>query len=239
MPVVKEAIILAGGFGTRLQRVVSEVPKPMAPVNGKPFLDYVFSYLRHFGVSHVVLSVGYLADKLTAHYGEAFEGLRLSYARETTPLGTGGGMRLAMQQCHEEHVLVLNGDSFFDVDLEGFARQYGDSKADGVLALRKVTDAARYGTICTGAGHRITAFREKDGLAQPGTINGGVYILKRDVFLNNTPPDAVFSVEKDFFETRLSDLRLCGFEYEGYFIDIGIPEDYQKAQDDFKEFTYR
>lgn len=233
-----EAIILAGGFGTRLQTVVNDVPKPMAPVAGKPFLDYIFLYLKHYGITHVVLSTGYLAHKVSDRYKQEFEGIRVSYAVEETPLGTGGGIRLAMEQCHTEDILVLNGDSFFDVDLNSYVTQYNSCGSGGALALRKVGNAARYGTISLGSGQRILAFKEKDSIEKPGLINGGVYLLNRNIFLEHTPAAKAFSIEKDFFETRNSEIKLCGFEHEGYFIDIGIPEDYNRAQGDFKEFKY-
>lgn len=234
-----EAIILAGGFGTRLQSVVNDVPKPMAPVNAKPFLDYIFLYLRHYGITHVVLSTGYLAHKVSDRYKQEFDGIRVSYAVEETPLGTGGGIRLAMEQCHTEYILVLNGDSFFDVDLNTYTAQYSSCGAGGALALRKVENAARYGTISLGSDQRIAAFKEKDSVEKPGLINGGVYLLNRKIFLEHTPAAKAFSIEKDFFETKLSGIKFCGFEHDGYFIDIGIPEDYQQAQEDFKEFRYK
>lgn len=234
-----EAIILAGGFGTRLQTVVNDVPKPMAPVAGKPFLDYVFLYLRYYRIGHVVLSTGYLAHKVSDRYKAAFNGMRISYAVEETPLGTGGGIRLAMEQCSTKEILVLNGDSFFDVDLNAYSGQYRSCGSGGALALRKVENAARYGTISLGSDQRITAFKEKDGIEKQGLINGGVYLLNRELFMANTPAGTAFSIEKDFFETRLSEIKLCGFEHEGYFIDIGIPDDYRQAQEDFKEFKYK
>ncbi len=234
-----EAIILAGGFGTRLQTVVNDVPKPMAPVAGKPFLDYIFLYLKHYGITHVVLSTGYLAHKVSDRYKQEFDGIRVSYAVEETPLGTGGGIRLAMEQCHTEEILVLNGDSFFDVDLNTYTAQYISCGSGAALALRKVGNAARYGTISLGPGQRISAFKEKDSIEKPGLINGGVYLLNRSIFLENTTAAKAFSIEKDFFETRNSEIMLCGFEHDGYFIDIGIPEDYQQAQEDFKEFRYK
>lgn len=233
-----EAIILAGGFGTRLQTVVNDVPKPMAPVNGRPFLDYIFLYLKHYGIMHVVLSTGYLAHKVSDRYKNQFEGIRVSYAVEETPLGTGGGIRLAMEQCDTEHVVVLNGDSFFDVDLKAYYKQYEGCGPAAALALRKVQNAARYGTISLGADQGIISFKEKDSMEKPGLINGGVYILNTAIYLATTRADKAFSIEKDFFETRLTDIMLCGFEHGGYFIDIGIPEDYSQAQEDFKRFRY-
>lgn len=234
-----EAIILAGGFGTRLQAVVSDVPKPMAPVNQEPFLNFIFKYLKHYGINHVVLSTGYLADKISDYYQSEFEGIKISYTKEETPLGTGGGIRLAMEKCHTKNVLVLNGDSFFDVNLNQYYNQHCTFKSDCSLALRKVENAARYGTIKLGDMGVIKAFREKDGEEKQGLINGGVYVLNRELFLKKTKTNEAFSIEKDFFETRINELNIFGFEYQGYFIDIGIPEDYSKAQDDFKRFTYR
>lgn len=236
---LKEAIILAGGFGTRLQSVVSDVPKPMAPVNGEPFLNYVFSYLKYYGIQSVVLSTGYLANKISSYYQNDYSSIGIQYTKEETPLGTGGGIRLAMEKCKSKDVLVLNGDSFFDVNLNVYYQQHGSFHSDCSLALRKVENAARYGTIKSGDMSVIKAFREKDGLEKPGLINGGVYILDRQIYLSKTPENTAFSIEKDFFETRIQELNIFGFEHQGYFIDIGIPEDYTKAQDDFKRFTYR
>ena len=236
---LQTAIILAGGFGTRLQSLVSNLPKPMAPVNGEPFLNYQLNYLKHSGIKNVILSTGYLSEKISDYYGYGFNGMSVSYVHEENPLGTGGGIRLAMEQCKDEAVLTLNGDSFFDVDIKDFYKSHNSHKAQVSLALRKVNDAARYGTIETGSDNRIISFVEKNNIAQPGTINGGVYIVQRDVYLNNTPAKTNFSIEKDFFEKQLNSLAIKGFEFNGYFIDIGIPEDYTKAQHDFKGFTYR
>lgn len=233
-----EAIILAGGFGTRLQTVVSDVPKPMAPVNQAPFLNYIFQYLKHYGITHVVLSTGYLADKISDYYKNEFLEIKISYTKEETPLGTGGGIRLAMEKCHTKNVLVLNGDSFFDVNLNQYYNQHCSFKSDCTLALRKVDNAARYGTIKLGDMGVIKSFREKDGIEKQGLINGGVYILSRELFLNKTKLNEAFSLEKDFFETRINELNIFGFEHQGYFIDIGIPDDYNKAQTDFKNFNY-
>jgi D-glycero-alpha-D-manno-heptose 1-phosphate guanylyltransferase len=236
---LQTAIILAGGYGTRLQSVVSDVPKPMAPVNNEPFLNYQLRYLKHFGIQNIILSVGYLSEKIMQYYGPSFEGMGITYVTEESPLGTGGGIRLAMEDTADETVLTLNGDSFFDVDLHEFYALHNTGAANMSLALRQVDNAARYGTIVCGNEQRIISFREKDGVEQPGLINGGVYLLNRQLYLNNTPAAKNFSIEKDFFETQLTQLIIKGFEFPGYFIDIGIPEDYTKAQHDLKGFTYR
>ncbi len=236
---LKEAIILAGGFGTRLQSVVNDVPKPMAPINHEPFLNYVFDYLKHYQIEHVVLSTGYLSEKIVEYYKTEYKGIKVSYAKEETPLGTGGGIRLAMTKCTTKDVLVLNGDSFFDVDINTHYKNHISKQADCTLALRKVDDAARYGTIVLGSENIIETFKEKDNIAQAGLINGGVYILNREIYLNNTEEVVPFSIEKDFYEKKIKELQIFGFEYDGYFIDIGIPEDYKKAQIDFKNFKYK
>lgn len=195
-----EAIILAGGFGTRLQAVVNDVPKPMAPINRIPFLNYVFDYLKFYKIQHVVLSTGYLSEKIVEFYKDEFRGIKISYAKEETPLGTGGGIRNAMTKCKTDDVLVLNGDSFFDVDIKVHYRNHIFKQADCTLALRKVDNAARYGTIELGRLNRITAFKEKDNKEVEGLINGGVYILNRAIYLNKTETDSAFSIEKDFYE---------------------------------------
>jgi D-glycero-alpha-D-manno-heptose 1-phosphate guanylyltransferase len=236
---LKEAIILAGGFGTRLQAVVSDVPKPMAPINNEPFLNYVFDYLLHYKIEHVVLSTGYLADKISDCYKNEYRGIKISYTKEETPLGTGGGIRLAMTKCYTSDVLVLNGDSFFDVNITDHFNNHISKQADCSLALRKVFNASRYGTILLGIGNAIETFKEKNNIEQTGLINGGVYILNRKLYLSKTNEAVPFSIEKDFYESRINELHIFGFEYDGYFIDIGIPEDYNKAQTDFKNFKYK
>jgi len=185
-----------------------------------------------------VLSVGYLSDKVTAHYGSSFAGMDIVYSIEKEPLGTGGGIRLAMQQCQSYDVLVLNGDSFFDIDLVSFYNKHSDTVADFSLALRHVPNASRYGTLTLGEFDKIKAFKEKSTHEKPGIINAGVYILSRDLYIEETPEKKNFSIEKDFFEKKIDNLNIYGFIYDGYFIDIGIPEDYKQAQHDFKTFKY-
>ncbi len=236
---ISTAVLLAGGFGTRLQSVVSDVPKPLAPVAGRPFLDYQLLYLKHYGIQKVILSVGHLADKVISTYGSSFEGLEIVYAVEEKPLGTGGATRLALQVSDSENTFVLNGDSFFDVNLNEFSTLHTQTEPAASLAMRQVEDASRYGTIHTNADHHISSFAEKTGLHQPGLINGGIYILNTPTFLSRTPAEKSFSIEKDFFETQMRELSFKAFEFKGYFIDIGIPEDYQRAQHEFERFKYQ
>jgi D-glycero-alpha-D-manno-heptose 1-phosphate guanylyltransferase len=230
---IKEAVILAGGFGTRLRSVVSDLPKSLAPVNEKPFLHYLFLWLKKFGIEHIVLSVGYLSEKVEEQFGNEYLGIKVSYAKEESPLGTGGGIRLAMEKCSGAHVLAMNGDSFFDVELDQFFENHLSGSADATLALRKVEDGSRYGTIQLD-GMRIIAFREKDPEVKgDALINGGIYLLRRKTFLKNTESENQFSIERDFFGRLADKLWLQSFISDGYFIDIGIPEDFERAQKEF------
>lgn len=236
---IKTAIILAGGFGTRLQSVVSDVPKPMAPINSTPFLDYQLAYLKHYGIENIILSVGYLNEKIRDYYQDGLNGLKINYVMEETPLGTGGGIRKAMELNSDELVLALNGDSFFDVDLNHLKKLHVLKNSQISLALRRADNASRYGAIELDSSDRIISFKEKSSQTHAGFINAGVYLLNQEVFLKHAPANCNFSIEKDFFEKKLDTLPIYGFEFSGYFIDIGIPEDYNKAQHDFKEFKYR
>ena len=233
------AIILAGGMGTRLKTIISDLPKPMAPIMNVNFLTYQLNYLKHFGIKKVIFSVGYLSEKIIAHYNQSFENISIEYSIEKNPLGTGGGIRMAMSNLKEDLVLILNGDSFFDLDLEQFYNLHLEQKSDFSLALRYVNNSERYGNIEFNSSNQITSFIEKNQLNQSGYINAGVYILSKKLYLQNTKPDINFSIEKEFFEKQLNQLIIKGFEFKDYFIDIGIPEDYLKAQDDFKEFKYK
>ena len=226
-------------MGTRLKTIISDLPKPMAPIMNVPFLTYQLNYLKHFGIKKVIFSVGYLSEKIIAHYNQSFENINIEYSIEKNPLGTGGGIRMAMSNLNEDLVLILNGDSFFDLNLEQFYNLHLEQKSDFSLALRYVNNSERYGNIEFNSSHQITSFIEKNQLNQSGYINAGVYILSKKLYLQNTKPDINFSIEKDFFEKQLNQLIIKGFEFKDYFIDIGIPEDYLKAQDDFKEFKYK
>ena len=205
---------------------------------GSALIEKLISDQSNFVVIMDNLSTGYLSEKISEYYKDEFNGIKISYTKEETPLGTGGGIRQAMLQCNTKNVLVLNGDSFFDVNLNTYYNQHIAFHSDCTLALRKVDNAARYGTIKLGDRNVIEKFKEKDTIEKEGLINGGVYILNRELFLSKTIENSPFSIEKDFYETKINELNIFGFEYDGYFIDIGIPEDYTKAQDDFKRFKY-
>lgn len=223
----QDAIILAGGFGTRLRTVVSDVPKPMAPVAGRPFLDYVLQSLADQGVRRVILSIGYLAHLIESRYAPRYMGMQVVCVHEDRPLGTGGAIRKALSVVESEWALALNGDSWLDMTYMDFMQAAMTSDAPLAMATRMVTDASRYGS-CTVREGRIVAFGEKDNHG-PGLINAGVYAIRKDVFERFDLPEA-FSFETDFVRQHLPSLTPLSYRADGYFIDIGVPEDYARAQ---------
>ena len=230
-----EAIVLAGGFGTRLQNVVSDVPKSMALINNRPFLEYLLDFLINQGVSRAVLSVGYKHEIITTYFKDRYKSLPIEYSVEEEPLGTGGGIRLALWRIRGERAVIFNGDSIFRTDLKALETAHLAKKADVTLALRKLENTGRYGRVTLNRQRRITGFEEKNGGAGPGLINAGVYIMEK-LFLMEPHFRGKFSIEKDCFERFYDTSRMFGFPAGGYFLDIGIPQDYHKAQDEFKGF---
>jgi D-glycero-alpha-D-manno-heptose 1-phosphate guanylyltransferase len=222
-----QAIVLAGGFGTRLRARVSEVPKPMAPIAGRPFLAYLLDRLVAAGCARVVLATGYLHEVVEAHFGTAYRGMAVGYSQETTPLGTGGAVLRALHSLPDEPTLVMNGDTWLNQDLGAFVTgARARNPADSVL-LRRVDDVARFGSVALD-GERIVRFGEKSG-SGPGLINAGIYWLHRASFDRYNFPES-FSLENDHFQAHLSELDLRGTVTEAPFIDIGVPEDYDRAQ---------
>lgn len=229
-----DVIILAGGLGTRLRSVVNEVPKCMAPVAGKPFLYYLLKYVSLPCVDRVVLSVGYLREVIFDWIDSVKEDFpfEIDYAVEETPLGTGGGIRLALSQCHSDNVLVLNGDTMFDVPLKDFIALHENAKDASIsLALKPMTHFDRYGTVDIDSEGKIVAFNEKQP-CEMGNINGGVYLIRRSKLDLSSLPEK-FSFEKEVFEPHVKLQDLYGFVFDPFFIDIGIPEDYIRAQYEF------
>lgn len=237
MKKITEAIVLAGGFGTRLQHVVSDVPKPMAPINGEPFLSFLFRKLQAAGIEHVVLSTGYLHEKIETFYGNSFGELRISYSRETDPLWTGGAMLLGMSKIETENVLVLNGDTLFDIDLERLERFHFNKNALVSLALRLVDDVGRYGSVQLNDEGKIIAFAEKNQVQGNGFINGGIYMVNKKWFCGMHFP-AKFSFEKEVLERYVESVDFYGLDFQSYFIDIGVPEDFQRAQTEFPNLIF-
>lgn len=225
---VDEAIVLAGGLGTRLRGVVDDMPKPLAPVAGRPFLAWLLDELARQGLRRAVLATGYLGDRIEAALGNGWRGMSLEYAREPEPLGTGGAIALAMQRVSGDACFVLNGDTWVELDYADFDRQTADVPLG--IALAHVPDAARYGAVLI-EGDRITGFSEK-GTSGPGFINAGVYRITRSL-ADGLPEARAFSFERDVLVPTVQHARVAGFTATRGFVDIGVPEDYRRAQNLF------
>jgi D-glycero-alpha-D-manno-heptose 1-phosphate guanylyltransferase len=230
---IREAIILAGGLGTRLRDTIPDLPKCMAPVAGRPFLFYVINSLRMQGIERFVFSLGYKHELIEDYLNKQFPTLDFQCTIEAEPLGTGGAIRLACEKTKEKNVLIANGDTLFKINVEELAGIHEQNHAATTLALKPMNDFDRYGVVETGPGNVITSFREKQ-FYEKGNINGGVYILNVEKFISFTwPPE--FSFETDYLEKK--EPGIYGIVQDGYFIDIGIPEDYHRAQEDLKLHT--
>ncbi|WEK34585.1 MAG: nucleotidyltransferase family protein [Candidatus Pseudobacter hemicellulosilyticus] len=224
---IRECIILAGGLGTRLRSAVPELPKCLAPVAGKPFLHWVLCYLRQQGIERFVFSLGYRHELIVDYLEAEWPALDAHYSIEQEPLGTGGAILLASRQAVEGTVLIVNGDTLFKVDLAGLAAVHTAQQAHCTLALKPMRDFDRYGVVTLDERGRISSFREKQFYAE-GLINGGVYALEVKPWLEERMPEK-FSFEKDYLETYYSRRPMAGYVQDGYFIDIGIPEDLARA----------
>lgn len=222
-----EAIILAGGLGTRLRPIIKEVPKPMAPLKDKPFLHFLLKYLKKNQVQKIILAVSYKKELIVDYFKNSFEGVKIEYSLEENPLGTGGALKQSLEQVESENVFVLNGDTYFDVDLRDFYEFHENRGSEISLALKLLNETARYGTVILDEKGKIIGFQEKENQSS-AIINGGIYVINKKAFLSFTKnfPEK-FSFEKDVLPSLT--LKTFGKVYDGYFIDIGIPEDYLKA----------
>ena len=256
-----QAILLCGGMGTRLRSVVSDRPKPMADICGKPFLQYLLEMLRDKGITEVIFALGYMGEMIEEYFqdGSAF-GLKIAYSYEEEPLGTGGAIRNALPKILEEEVLVLNADTYFPMDYQGLLRFHQENDGDFSLATRAVPDISRYGAVRRDSAGRILAWNEKlgDGGQQPGEvskqpiegnaqqaasaspkslsgeINGGIYVMKKSLIAEI--PEGKHSLEQDCIPKWLSEgKRIFGLPFHGYFMDIGIPKDYQQFITDVEQ----
>jgi D-glycero-alpha-D-manno-heptose 1-phosphate guanylyltransferase len=230
---ITTAIILAGGFGTRLRSAIGDsVPKPMAPVADKPFLAWLLQYLRTQGIEEVVLSVHFLREVIRDYIGDEFAGLRVHYAVEEEPLGTGGAMVHSLRTLYPQGfadkppLLVLNGDSMVRLGVQAMGAFHHAHGGELTIALREMPDCSRYGEALL-EGDVIDAF-QYPGQAHRGWISVGNYIITPRLFAQPLP--ASFSFESDFTYPRARDITPRGFRTDGYFIDIGVPDDYARAQ---------
>jgi D-glycero-alpha-D-manno-heptose 1-phosphate guanylyltransferase len=225
---IHEAIILAGGLGTRLRSAVPDLPKCMAPVAGRPFIGYITEYLRRAGIGRFVFALGYKSAAFEDFFRRYFPDGGYALSLEEEPLGTGGAIRKACMLAGGRAVLVLNGDTFFRIDAGALSAFHTSHAADCTLCLKPMQDFDRFGVVELDEEQRVKGFREKQAY-HAGLINGGVYALEREPFLREELPP-VFSFEKDYLEKMLGSRRIFGLVQDNFFIDIGIPEDYRRVQ---------
>ena len=223
------AVILAGGLGTRLRSVVSDRPKPLADVNGRPFITYLLDQLADADIKRVVLSTGYMGEQIEAVLGYRWRSLQLIYSRETTPLGTGGALHLACPYIQSETVLVMNGDSYCEVDWAAFWEHHQLYPQNGIIMLTYVPDVQRFGQVTLNEGKQVIQFQEKGKRSGPGLVNTGIYLLKA-LAIESMPEQQPFSLEVELLISMANQGQLRGFVAQGTFIDIGLPETYEQAQ---------
>lgn len=227
---ITEAIILAGGLGTRLRDTVPELPKCMAPVNGKPFIAYVIDHFQLQGITDFVFALGYKSEAFESFLSLSAFSYQLSIEQE--PLGTGGAIKLACSVARSANVIVTNGDTLYKADLKLLSEFHVAKNANCTICLKPMQAFDRYGVVEINEDHRITSFKEKQ-YYESGYISAGLYALNRDKFLSEEFPSK-FSFEKDYMEALVDKRMMFGCVQDEYFIDIGIPEDYARAQKEFK-----
>ncbi|MBK6379715.1 MAG: NTP transferase domain-containing protein [Chitinophagaceae bacterium] len=227
---IKEAIILAGGLGTRLRSVVSDVPKCMAPVNGIPFSIFIITYLQKEGVDRFIFSLGYKSEIMIDYVNKTFPDLDKEFVIEDSPLGTGGAIKLACSKAKNTDVLILNGDTLFNINLKELSEFHRNKKADFTVALKEMRNFSRYGSVEIDKNFAIKAFHEKT-YCEKGFINGGVYALRVNSFMNEVFLQN-FLLRK-IFGNKYWIRKIFRHYAEYYFIDIGIPEDYDRFIRDF------
>lgn len=227
---INEAIILAGGLGTRLRSAVADLPKCMAPVDGIPFIHFIVAFLEKEGIQNFIFSLGYKNEVIITYLDTAFPQTNKKYIIETEQLGTGGAIKKAVSAVAGENVIVVNGDTLFNIDISRLTDFHERKQADCSLALKQMTNFSRYGSVELSSGDVIKAFREKE-FCEKGNINGGIYALNIASFLSNDLRE-VFSFEK-WLEENTAFKKLYGDVYENYFIDIGIPDDYNRFREDY------
>lgn len=230
-----DAIVLAGGFGTRLRSVVGDVPKPMAEIGGRPFLAFLLDYITALDVDRIILSVGYRHDVIEEYIGSIYKGTPVEYVIEPYPLGTGGALRECLAHINGDRCLAFNGDTFFVLDMGEMMRFHLMSGSALTIAVKPMKKSNRYGTIRIQDG-RVTGFEEKS-CGDIGNVNGGIYIMEKLIYDAMKTCGSAFSFEKDFLAPKIRDIRAFAYMSDTYFIDIGIPEDYRKAQRELPELT--
>ena len=229
---IQQAIILAGGLGTRLREAVPDLPKCMAPVAGRPFLYHVINYLQQQGITSFIFSLGYKHEVIEQYLKDEFPALQYECVIEAEPLGTGGAIQLACKHATEKQVLVTNGDTLFRIDLAHLSAFHQSHNAECTLALKPMENFDRYGVVTVTDNGVVESFKEKQ-FYKEGLINGGTYLLNVDMFLAHGFP-LKFSFEQDYLEKSTAKGKLVALPQDAYFIDIGIPEDFNRAQEELK-----
>jgi len=224
-----KAVLLVGGMGTRLRSVLPGTPKPLAVVGNKSFLDLLVRQLRFQGIRRLVMCTGYLSDQIEKAFGDGRDlNVAIEYAKEAQPLGTAGALKFAQQYLQDvPEFLVMNGDSFLEIDFSQLLKFHRRHGGVATMAVRQVENAGRYGTVQVDASSRVKGFAEKTGSMSPGLINAGVYVFSAAIFQHL--PDGPASLETEVFPRSL-DHRIYAIQQHGLFIDIGTPEDYARAQ---------
>ena len=230
---MKHAVLLAGGRGSRLDSVSEGLPKPLMQVAGRPFIEHVLENLIAAGCAHIVVAASYKSELLRDHLGDRYQDCTLDWSIESQPLGTGGAIRQAFRLFNLANAVVLNADTLFRVDFDALETLHAESSAAVTVALREVSDVARYGEVIVDGAQRIVEFREK-GRHGRGLINGGVYLVDARIWTDGLPVGA-FSFEVDFLQSRAGSAALYGYKADRYFIDIGIPEDLERARRDLSD----
>jgi D-glycero-alpha-D-manno-heptose 1-phosphate guanylyltransferase len=223
---MREAIVLAGGLGTRLRSVVPDLPKVMAPIRGRPFLELILSALARKGFDRVVLSLGYMAGSVVRHFGSRFPGIDLLYEIESHPLGTGGALRRALGRLRTDHALIVNGDTFLDIEADAVEALWRRERTP-IIVARQLADTSRYGRLVV-SNDIVIGFTGKD-VPGSGLINAGHYVFPSTI-VDRFPETEAFSLENDFLAKQATATNLRVFVSRGSFIDIGVPEDYARAQ---------
>jgi len=233
-----EAIILAGGKGTRLKSILDDRPKPMAIIEGKPFIEWVLFMLRHQGIQRAIICTGYLGEIIECHLGNGRHiGMKIAYARDPFPLGTGGAVRNALDKTDSTSLLVINGDTYFHPNISNILKTHFERTARVSLSLVRVDDSSRYGSVKINKDGEVMAFVEKSPRKESGLINAGIYIMERNV-VNEIPEGAMISLEREILPNLIGK-GLYGVSCEGPFVDIGVPESINEAGTILKEeFEY-
>src|SRR5277367_6541732 len=229
MPQIPDVIVLSGGFGLRLRGTIGDVPKPMAQIAGRPFLELLLRQLKRHGFSRVILSVGYKQEVIQEHFGDEAFGLELVYSIETSPLGTGGALREAANHIRTETTLVMNGDSYTDVDLSRLVREHAGNDADVTVVVMPETRSDA-GSVVLDRDGKVKAFAEKRQVPESRYLSAGIYMLNKNL-IAGIPQGSKFSLEEQLFPQWLADGKsIEGFVCEGQCLDIGTPERYMEAQ---------